>query len=216
MTDSHFSDIQQARDAIVRAARREWRNDVRDFDSGQEATPELIQRYFEETGWSWFLEKHSDGTYTEQWKDHPWQKWCGLFIAFCGLRVGDYVGEQGTCVDVQLRDDVAREVLPSTKRLADPKRWVDGFPDFNRPGKMKLKAGDIITVGDGREGSHICLVRKDRQPQNTLVKTFEGNAEGRLGSGKQGEGVIKRERWFDNIKQTYRLQLDHFTGSALD
>lgn len=207
--------LDQLRDAIVDVAENEWRHRVRDFADDQEATPHLIQRYFEEPGWSWFLDQYSDGTYTEQWKQHGYQEWCGLFVAFCGLRLGDQL-DDSACVDARLRDDVAAEVLPSTKRLASPKQWCDGCPEFDRPGKMKLRRGDVITVGDGADGSHICLVREHRQPHNTFVQTVEGNAYGQLGSGTWGEGVVKRKRNFGEIKQTYRFTRAHFAGSALD
>lgn len=207
--------IEKIRAALIRAANREWRQPVVDFQDGRDATPQRIQVYFESTGWGWFLDKYSDGTYTEKdGPDDPFQSYCGLFVAYCGLRVGDYL-EGDECVDVSLRDPVASKVLPSTKRLARPRHWYEDCPAFEHPGLQQLKAGDVITVGDGRDGSHIAFVREDRQQGNSLVRTVEGNSTGMLGDGTNGEGVVHDARNFAEIKRTYRFTKEHFTGEVL-
>lgn len=202
-------DISQIRSALVAAAHHQWSQGVVDFQEGEQPTPHLIQCYFEETEWSWFLDKHSDGTYTEKWRAHSFQEWCGLFIAYCGLQVGRYL-QNDQCAGVQLDKQIVKKVMPSTERLASPTRWYSDCPPFAHPGKMKLHKGDVITVGDGRHGSHICLVRENRQAGKQLVKTYEGNAYGELGTGERGEGVIRRTRKFDEIKQMCRFTRDHF------
>jgi len=182
---------------LVHVAQEEWERPVRDFDAGQEPTPDLIERYFEDLGWQWFLDQYSDGTYTEQWRDKPFQSWCGLFVGWCGRQVADG----------PLKESVASGPLASTAKLVDGSRW-DSAP--REPGLQELRAGDIITVGDYNRGlgSHIALVAG--RPVNQRVPTIEGNASGLLGDGQTGEGVIKGKRDFADIHCTYRLTLDHW------
>mgnify|MGYP006287574143 CR=1 FL=1 len=194
--------------ALVSAADAEWRKNIKDFDAGQEATPEEIGKYFRNTGWQWFLDQYSNGTYTERWRQQPWQSYCGLFVAYCGLHVGRHVADD-QCAAVALKRHVASAVLPSTVKLADRSRWKT---QPKRPGLIELQPGDIATVGDykGGAGSHIVLVVS--RPSNKEVETIEGNATGRFPDGTTGEGVIRRTRKLDEIHATYRLKWKHYTN----
>jgi len=202
---------QQLGCALVSAADAEWRKGVRDFDPDQNATPDLIQKYFDETGWHWFLGNYSNGTYTEQWRDKDWQSWCGLFASYCGLQVGNWLYDD-RCVDIQLEENVVQDTLPSTHKLSDRSRW-NTPPTY--PGNLELIPGDVITVGDynGGAGSHIALVC-DR-PAGKKVETIEGNAYGQFPDGSRGEGVVRRTRGLEEIYKTYRLTRDHYTGGDL-
>lgn len=210
--------IEQILHAWVKATEREWAPPaVIDFQEGREATPHKIQRYFEASATGrWVLSEWTpDSLYCEQWRDKPWQSWCGLLLGYTGTRISHFL-EDDRCPDIQLHQNIVDDIMPGTDRLYSKKRWRDaGLPYPDQPGLMNLSRGDIITVGDASDGSHIAQIRKDREPFSDTVKVYEGNSTGRLSDGTDGEGVVRDEIDVSAIKQTYRLKLDHFTGTAL-
>lgn len=197
---------------LVKTAEREWGKTVKDFDPGQTATPRKIEKYFERTGWQWFLDIHSDGTYTEKTAGHPWQSWCGLFVGYCGKMMGRHMSDD-QCVDIKVTDGVIRTVLPSCDRLGSLRRWksagLDNIPEVKVD---EIQRGDIVTVGEGRNGEHITLAREG--VVDGEIRTISGNGRGLLGDGTQGEGVVKNIRDANEIARAYRLPPAAFEGHA--
>jgi len=196
----------QIRQALVAGAQVEWERPVKDFHAGQEATSDLIHRYWRACGWQWFLDEYSDGTYTEQWQDGPMQSWCGLFVGYLLTHVGDWL-EANRCVNVTVQRRIVTEIMPSTDRLYAHRS------EFDQPGVSQLRAGDWITTGDAKDGSHIRLVRQSVSGDDDTVLTYEGNGTGELGDGTTGEGVARDEVSLDAIKQAYRLRREHVVGA---
>lgn len=214
--------LTDCRHALVDALLHEWRQPVRDFQSSQEATPHRIQKYFEASAVGRYVlrEYTPDGMYNEQWRNKPPQSWCGLFVGWGGLRMGNFL-EEGQCLDLQLHHHIVDFIVPGTDRLYDKHRWSEqGLPFPDQPGIDDLTVADVITVGSEVDGSHIAVVQSQPRENPREIETIEGNSsdgqEGVLGDGKHGEGVIKTTRHVDEIKQTYRL-VDHpYLQGSLD
>lgn len=195
----------ECRHAIVDAALDAWASDVRDFDDGQEPTPERIEAFVRRIGWKWIL--GDDGAYQE----HE-AKWCGIYIGACAMQIGEYLAPD-RCVDATLKPSIADHVMPSCDRLASDDQWAKaGVQPAQSVRPDALVRGDIATVGSGRNGSHIVLIR-DRSGES--YRTVEGNATGRLPGGSWGEGVVQQTRTVAEIVRAYRLTDEHFVGEGL-
>lgn len=201
------------------AADHEWQRVVRDDDRGVPGNRATITRYFEAVGWGW----HVPGGYVER-PDNPW---CGIGQAFCGLRLGDFI-EPGVCTGVMLDPELARVVLPSTRRLAK-RRWWDKarairpqpwIPDDGQAALAELlQMPRIATIasrdyGDDRNefGGHVVLIADYSTGQ---FETIEFNGRGILGDGQWGEGVVVRRgehaRDVAELRRVYPLSADlHF------
>lgn len=160
---------------------------------------EIIEQWFRDVGWGFWIEKHG-------YKNVEKYAWCGIFVGAMGLRVGDYL-RQGMCVDVTLDPAIAKYVLPSTVRLSSTRKWRQAGYDLNEKGVYSYKPdiqnkirrssgieGCVATVGDGRVGSHITIIKSVDIEAGTFT-TVEGNAT------KDGfEGVVSKTRNIDEIK----------------
>lgn len=219
--------IEQLRQAHLDAAVAEWERNVRDDDGGEAGDRTIIGSYFAANGWGSWLDAVTGGGYVET----PRTSWCGQFVAAMGHRVGDYLRE-GVCVPVGIDHDVARMVLVSTARLADPKRWRAagvGTPKIYRAASTKgmlqrsdgrlvapasvLEPGVVATFKTtGRKpaiGDHIVLVHSYDVETQTIY-TVEGNGRGKLADGTWGEGVIRRSRPLSDLRRVYPLDLEHY------
>jgi hypothetical protein len=190
-------------EAWIAAAEEEW---ARGVDATTPAGEKIIEGYFDVIRWRWAIER-AGGRYTEAARrSHPATlEYCGIFWAAMGLRVGTYVPTP-LSPDLQIHPRVAEYVLPSTYRLEHSGHW-GAVPEADRVTIDEMRRGDIITVAtSGRRdfGDHyagVLSVDRDRR----IVETLEANASGTLGDGRQGRGVIKRERSFDAIRRIRRF-----------
>ena len=100
--------------------------------------------------------------------------WCGAFAAWC---------------DPDLDAKIRLKVMPSTYRL-----WEFCKGTARAVPLDEIQRGDIVVVGRRgckRWGQHIT---RAVSVSETHVDTIEGNAHGRLGDGRWGEGVVTRRR----------------------
>lgn len=191
----------QLRRALVRASRALWEmniHDPRDAD--------LINMLFEANGWGAWLDNRTDG---KGYANQPGVEYCGHTVAFAAHNVGDHL-EDDACVPVGICPELARTVFASTYRLASKPKWKGA--GHSKPPHIdpeRVRAGDIITVGDGkRYGTHIALAIYD--PDGDTVTTIEGNATGTRADSSHGKGVVRRTRKLSEIQCVYRLQPEHF------
>lgn len=176
--------------------------------------------------------------------------WCGAGASGVLSSVGDYL-LPGQCVDLRLRRDVGKYVMPSCSRL-NGHGWsrADGLKELQVMGKPQLefnRRGVAIGMKDsaipgmvatcwthslsepleGRPdaGDHIVILAgmPVEVDGRLLVPTYECNGYGWLGSGKWGEGVVKRTpenrpdlmRPLSAFRRVYPIGLQHFEGEAL-
>lgn len=100
-------------------------------------------------------------------------EWCGAFAARAWERV---------------RADVRRRCFSSPYRLHT---WAAGSGRLIR--LEDARPGDILLIGDGSPhwGDHVGLLESSA---GKLWRTVEGNATGKLGNGRRGQGVVRCER----------------------
>ena len=192
--------------ALVDAAEWVWQQGIEDVHGGE--VNEAITEMFDACGWGGWLRSENGGCpngYTRP----PDPDWCGLFVGFCGMRIGQHL-EPGVCVSVSINPLVARKVLPSTYRLMSVKHW--GSAGVSQPmpvHRTNVLPGDVVTVGQSKAwGTHIALVAAVRD--DGTYDTIEGNSRGLLPDGRKSRGVIKRRRNVQDIQQVYRLEASHF------
>jgi hypothetical protein len=205
MSDSTLRDIQYA---AVKAAEYEWGSVVYDLPGSED-----IERYHRQSGAGWAL---NDDTY--ELSDY----WCTVFIGYLYSVVGDYI-EPDQCVDVGLREELGRDLFPSTLRLCG--RWKKTWSDYDGVREPEIidphdiRQGDIVLESTGRTdrvyGDHGAIARADSNVGEGHVLTFEGNAAGKLGDMTQGEGVVKSKVTFSDIATVLRPHLTWFVGSWL-
>jgi hypothetical protein len=196
---------EELRKAMLVVARREWLRPVkshRDMDR--------ITEYWDACGWGKWLRSSPGCENGYRHVRGSGVDYCGIFIAFCGLRVGDGLAHD-QCVPVRLKMGVAKNVLPSTYRMTEAEKWkAAGFPLLEPIAHRAVEAGDIITVATGRGkhyGDHFALVD---EVVAGMVCTIEGNTTGEHGDRTTGHGVIFRTRPFSAIRRVYRLGSEHF------
>lgn len=194
--------------ALVAAAEYVWEQGIEDAHGPDVNVP--ITEIFDACGWGGWLRSENGGCpngYTRP----PDPDWCGLFVGFCGLKVGEFV-EPGTCVPVSINPQVARKVLPSTYRLMSQTHWKSaGVEQPMAIHKRNVLPGDVVTVGSSKAwGTHIVLV--ESVLADGTYTTIEGNSRGTLPDGRRGRGVVKRKREVSEIQQVYRLDSTHFVG----
>jgi hypothetical protein len=223
-------DIHDIRRGSLDAYDAEWRRPVLDFEPGQSATPGPITRYACETtrGERDYWCRSIGGEYDQERE----LQWCGLGPSWVlSHTLGHHILER-QCVDVRLHPVIAYHLLPGTDRMYDRGRWDKydiAFPE--QPTPADIIPTDIITVGDGVDGSHFTIAISEVDADGRF-RTLEFNGKGLLGNGRYGEGVIKRlptkargydgrihpiePRHVDEICQTYRFNLtDHYIGAAV-
>jgi len=204
-----LSDIQQAAADI---ADQEWRRGVYDQDSGQEPSIRRITEYHYEVGgwWSTFLKRSGetlpDGrpayreVYYDEEGDRRFMSWCGIFAAYCYLRVGHALAD-GMCVPVTLHPKVAQKALPSTFKLTQTANW-NGTPPAE-PDFADIRPGDLVITGQDKwYGDHITLAAA--APEAGAVRTLSGNGTGRFDDGSRGEGVVEIEYDKGDVAAIYR------------
>lgn len=211
----HYYSSKSCREALLKAALAEFDKGVKDTQPGYEGDIETIGGYYRAVGgwWNTYLDKYGDGAYKEVYivdGDRRYMSWCGIFVAYCGLKVGDFIADD-QCVPLSLKRPVAAEVMPSTYRLSRMGKWEatsDVLP--KKPSAQDIQPGDIVVVGDDKPyGDHITLAVEE--PDRGKVLTVSGNvSNARLGDGTIGEGVGKKEYDFDDIARVYRLVTGHF------
>ena len=228
----YFS-LDRIRRAWLDAAEAEWRRVVRDDDGGVPGDRDVISGYFEACRWG-FWTRGSATQPGDTYAERPDNPWCGLGLAACGRRLGDFL-EPGQCIPVVLDIDLAYHVLPSTDRIRLARKWKAAGHEparfWKRSGKLFLDVrdavasdpeqvlvpGTIITVatrkhyGDYRDewGGHFAMVRYYNVAKRE-VHTVEFNGRGTLGDGTKGEGVIHQVRPLAAIRVAYEFGLDHF------
>jgi hypothetical protein len=192
-------------DLLIASAERVWARGIEDVADGR--VNDAITEMWDTCGWSSWLRQRCPDGYTRP----PDPDWCGIFVGFVGLTVGQVDGE-AVCIPVALKQDIARFVLPSCYRLQSRSHWEEraGVPMPGYYFGHEVEAGDVITVGTRKPyGDHIALVvRRD----GDRIETIEGNARGRLPSGEIGKGVVRRMRGVDEVTRVYRLGAEHFDG----
>lgn len=195
---------EELRDAMVRAAADVWSTCIEDKHGG---VNDAITEIFDDCGWGGWLRSDAGGC-PDGYTRPPDPDWCGLFVAYCGLRVGRYL-EADACVDVSLAPLVARKVLPSTYRLASGRHWTSANTQQPAPvHRTEVAPGDVVTVGASKPwGTHIVLVAR---VEGDKYETIEGNGRGILPDGRTGRGCVKRTRNVADIRYVYRLDAGHF------
>lgn len=220
--------------AIRQCAAAEWQKGIQDIPNGTEwiegvdrenydpenpdgehqGDPERIVHYHESSGASW----PTDDGYQED-RDF----WCGVFGGFCASEVGNFLFND-RCVDLTLGDGIGKWMFPSTVRLRDfgPKSWAEVGPGYRMPlivDPANARPGDFPIVKTGRTnreyGDHVTICR---QPADGgIIRTFEGNANGRLpGDLGTGEGVVKGRWKYAQVGCVLRLRREHFQGGFLE
>ena len=207
---------EQLRAAFLAAVEAEWKRTVRSV--GDE---ERISRYFRETGWGWALnEGGMQGVYDDVIRRQTGRggphNYCGIGLAWCGVaRLGHHI-EEGLCLPVRLRMDIAVSIMPSTARIY----WMDWWENIPvdpmeqiAPGE--IQPGDIVTVKTGprwERGDH--FVMSYHEPVDGILPTYEFNASGELGDGSEGRGVVRRTRKMKDVAIVYRPDVQHFEEVA--
>lgn len=197
----------QLRNAVVDVALTELERGVLDIQYGQADDRDRIEQYYREVGGHWKREVDRHG-YVEVKVDGTFQSWCGIFVAWCAMQVGDYVVD-GQCVDVGLRRLVARKVMPSTYRLSSQDKWhAAHVVPAEKVAVEDIERGDVVVVGhDKPYGDHITLATGPLK--HRAVMTISGNVTDRQGV----EGVRKKLYHQDDVAVVYRLALEHFKGT---
>lgn len=221
-------DARDIRHAWIDAALAEH---ARHVDATTPEGEEIITGYFERIGWRWAITKSGGTRFTEALrKANPGLlEYCGIFWAAVGMEVGAYmptpkifsaplsrfllarVGIFPPGGDYTIHPRVAEYVLPSTYRIEHSGHWGD-VPEAERVTVQEMERGDLIIVAtSGRKsyGDHFAgVVNVDHDAQT--VETLEANASGLLENGKQGRGVVRRQRRFDEIRRIRRFDGRHF------
>jgi len=163
------------REEVVREtlaeAERLWRLGIEEPSSSDQRGAEEIDKMIRTgLGLNWTWESHyvRNGQFA----------WCGAFAATCLAKAG-------------MRQDLRKSIMPSCYRLYE--NWASTDRHLE---PSAVQPGDILVVGPVKTGSkawgaHITLVMS---VEGDVATTFEGNASGPLGDGRDGEGVIKRQR----------------------
>ena len=120
--------------------------------------------------------------------------WCGAFAAFAY-----------TAARLQIR----KKIFPSCYRLYNA--WANTSRHISAD---QVRPGDIVVVYTSKRatwGDHITLcVDASSYSTDGYITTIEGNANGKLGDGSKGEGVITRQRPAEQIAHVYRLLSEDF------
>jgi hypothetical protein len=197
---------QELREAWVQAGLAEWE---RSIDVTTKEGCLAIEGYFRAINWAWALDR-AGGNYSEQARRaHPATlEYCGIFWAAMGMRVGDFVPVPLSPA-LRIHQRVAEYVLPSTHRIEHAGHWAE-VPQAERLKVDEMARGDIVLVetsGRKHYGDHYAMVLEVKEDK---IKTLEANASGLLGSGKQGRGVVQRERPLQSIRRIRRFGEAHF------
>ena len=125
-------------------------------------------------------------------------EWCGAFVAYCYTDLDPYVRYKN---------------LASTARL---NFWNIGS-NARRIKPEDIQPGDIVVIyrnnpRDLKHGDHItlCVDASGIKDGKGYFSTIEGNAVGKLGNGKRGQGVVKNNRSLDRVAYAYRLLKQDF------
>jgi hypothetical protein len=125
-------------------------------------------------------------------------EWCGAFAGWCAIQAGLLNPEM-----VKVKSKPEMGDLASTYRMfCLANMAVDGKPharlitDHN-----DVQSGDILSVGRLPSkgirrpvwGEHI-VIATGVFDKSGIISTVEGNAYGKLGNGRTGQGVIRRTR----------------------
>lgn len=201
--------IDQIRTAIADAA-ESWASRVqKDFDSGQEATPDKIEEMVRAAGAGWDL--GPDGEYTHEGELEQ----CGYLLGAAMNDVGDHL-ESDRCVDVRPVDGVVPECIGSTARLYYRERWSKaGVPEPIHPSPTQIQRGDVPIKGSSPPGDHITIALGPPD-EDGYIPTVEANAQDvTFADGTTGEGLGTRTRHISKICIVHRPRIDYFTGDAL-
>lgn len=197
--------------AMVDAAEARAQTIQRDYDPGQEATPDRIEEMLRD-GDALFL-VGDDGEY-----DHEAElEQCGVLVAASMNEVGDYL-EPDTCVDARPKDGIVPDCVISTARLYYDQWWSKAYVDPpEHPDAHDIERGDVVCVGDGKEfGDHITIARTDVGPMGQ-IQTIEANAQNvEFVDGTHGEGLGFKTRHIDEVAIVHRFRRSYWTGDALE
>lgn len=153
--------------------------------------------------WKSHLEKEvsTNGVFDDSKRRGDRGQYCGLFIAYAGLGL--------------IQPDIGYYCLPSTARMNSLSKWREaGAVKPSAVAAADIQPGDIVTVETGRGkhyGDHFAIVLAR---DGGVLETVEGNANGILGNGKRGRGVVKNTRDISKVRMVYRLDDRHFVGVA--
>lgn len=221
--------IKQIEEAELRAAVFEWGRMVHDDDKGTVGDRGIITQYYTAIGQASLLPIDDNGH--AQYRETAKTSWCGVFAAYCGLRVGDFL-DPHKCVPVTLNPEIAQRIFISTYRLAFNKwpvapeavvaceggrvLWTNRKPsnakieDFISPGRLAcVKTRDHY--GDYRDkvGGHV--IRFAGMPdENGDFETLEGNGRGKFPDDTYGEGVVRGVRNVRTLRRIYLLGPQHY------
>lgn len=218
--------IEQLMHAWRDAAGAMWAENIRDTQSGYAGDIDRIGQLFRRAA-PWALDLMG-GAYNEK---HSASAWCGHFQSNCGLSVGAYL-ESDRCVGVFLDPDIARNCLPSTRRMTYPGKWRKAgqlAPDFVPGNASRNRLHEVLAIprvatiaardyGDERNdvGGHFVLITSLND--DGTFDTIEGNGWGELGDGAYGEGVVKRHGTegkhaahpLSVLRRIYLFDVEHF------
>lgn len=184
-----------------------------------------ITRMFERTGWLGFIGGH----YVEG-SNNPW---CGHFQANCGLLLGKHLGPKYTAseapgVPVAIDYDIARFVLPSTRRIYPRSRqgrktWLkagytsDPSDDYPSPAGCYETHGE---TGDGIVDELVDMLAIPRVATVTardygdsrnqvgghfvLITSFDPDAETFTTVEGNGWGYVKSGDWREGVVRRYQ------------
>jgi len=116
--------IERVMGAWLDAALDYWGQGIMDTQPNYGGDKVAIARFFDGATWAVRL---MGGRYHEA---HAASAWCGHFQATCGRMLGNFLGAQYTaapnqCLPVWLDPAIQSKVLPSTRRIASAKRWLE-------------------------------------------------------------------------------------------
>jgi hypothetical protein len=199
--------------AAVRAGNTLWREQLLDIPENYDRLAELHR----EAHVGWALD---DGEYEED-EDY----WCGVYAAWCYVHVGRHLLDNA-CVDLTLREDVARYMFASPERLLGLVTY--SWADLDLPGPTEIdpddaRTGDIGLVVTSRSapsarphGNHVTLIA-DANTEGDTLATLEGNAGGVLPGGTLTpdgiEAVVHQTRNKDSFVHILRPQIEWFEGA---
>lgn len=116
--------IERVMSAWLDCALDYWKCAIMDTQPGYPGDKVAIGRFFDGAPWAMRL---MGGRYDERASGSAW---CGHFQATCGRELGNFLGAQYTaapnqCLPVWLDPAIQSKILPSTRRIASAKRWLE-------------------------------------------------------------------------------------------
>lgn len=203
---------EDCRNAMVDAALDRASRIQRDYDPGQEATPDRIEQMVRDADAAWDL--GDDGEYT----DESELEQCGYLVGASLNEIGDYLADD-QCADARPAPGIVPECIGSTARLYYVERWeAADLPQPSHPPPEEIERGDIVVVGDdqGDFGDHITIATSSVDEPGHFT-TVEANGQNvLLADGTRGEGLGTNRRHIEEVAIVHRLRGAHFVGDAVE